>query len=378
MRYDVDGNLITNIANKFRGYGIEKETNLIRSAINADGTPYNEGTGWKHGYRLNSSGVEKADDWATPQSVTGFIAVAKGDVLEVSGFSDSEGYAGHVFCYDGSFAVSSEITISGWESTKTIEIVDGSCAYIRISTVFGDSAVVERQDAASSGDTYKLAEMPGAIDQVYNKGVEDGKASVEINLQSKTVTPNAAGFKVESDSGYDGLSEVVVNGDANLVAGNIKKGTNIFGVDGTYEGTGGITPSGSINITENGTFDVTNFASAVVNVASSGGGSDVATGEVTFSNTTGTFSIDTGKTDATCFLLYADDAAFSSSIIFAVMILPFATMINRYSSSSQTIATYGSKGTTTTITGSISNGVATGNVSAVNSLSARTYKWIAW
>ena len=38
---------------------------------------------------------------------------------------------------------------------------------------------------------------------------------------------------------YYGLSQVTVNGDADLVAGNIKKDVNIFGVTGTYEGSGG-------------------------------------------------------------------------------------------------------------------------------------------
>ena len=56
--------------------------------------------------------------------------------------------------------------------------------------------------------------------------------------QSKTVTPTAAGFTVTPDSGKV-LSSVVVNGDAGLVAGNIKKDVNIFGVTGSYEGSGG-------------------------------------------------------------------------------------------------------------------------------------------
>lgn len=66
--------------------------------------------------------------------------------------------------------------------------------------------------------------------------------------QQKTVTPSASQQVVSADSGYDALSQVTVNGSANLVAGNIKKDVTIFGVTGTLESGGVMLNAHPVNL----------------------------------------------------------------------------------------------------------------------------------
>ena len=54
---------------------------------------------------------------------------------------------------------------------------------------------------------------------------------------AKTITPSTAS-QIAVSSGYYTGGNVMVAGDANLIAGNIKSGVSIFGVSGNYVGSG--------------------------------------------------------------------------------------------------------------------------------------------
>lgn len=83
--------------------------------------------------------------------------------------------------------------------------------------------------------------------------VPTGGDAPELQSKTATYTPNASTQTetIIADTGYDGLSSV---------------GVTVNPIPSEY-----VIPSGTKSITENGTYDVAAFASAIINVASSGG-----------------------------------------------------------------------------------------------------------
>ena len=65
------------------------------------------------------------------------------------------------------------------------------------------------------------------------------QATKQLTTQAaKTVTPTTSDQTAVASGRYT-TGAITVKGDSNLVAGNIKSGVSIFGVAGTYEGSGG-------------------------------------------------------------------------------------------------------------------------------------------
>lgn len=98
----------------------------------------------------------------------------------------------------------------------------------------GLDAMAAEVDAANR-TVESQAELLAALNQALSgKGVPS-----DATLQEKAVTPSALPQNVYADAGNYALSKVVVEGDEDLVAANIKRGVEIFGVKGNYSGSGG-------------------------------------------------------------------------------------------------------------------------------------------
>lgn len=119
----------------------------------------------------------------------------------------------------------------------------------------GDTAV---ESDVASGKKFHKADGSIAI------GTAAGGGGT-VNLQNKTVNlGSSAPSSVSADSGYDGLGQVSFN-VSGISAGNIKSGSSVCGVNGTYAG---IIPTGTIQIANNAVgVDVSDYEFADVNVS---------------------------------------------------------------------------------------------------------------
>ena len=167
----------------------------------------------------------------------------------------------------GSLTLANSLTFSSavasWDSQNSKLMLSGTNPIRCIVSANGTSKMYCTGDKLGDAAASDVAEGKTFTSSAGLKVTGTAKASVPT-LQAKTVTPSAAEQTVTPDSSYDGLSSVTVEGDANLVPGNIKSGVSIFGVVGSFEGSGG---GGSSNNCE--AYHITS-ASAKLNFTTTG------------------------------------------------------------------------------------------------------------
>ena len=142
-----------------------------------------------------------------------------------------------------------------------------------------------------------------------------GGGGGEATLIDKSISSNGT-YNASSDNA-DGYKKVVVNvpnpstGSLSITSNNTYDVTNY--ASAVVNVPTGITPTGTVNITQNGTVDVTNYASANVNV--SGGGSSPITllNTITVSEDVRGVSVDLSQYSSYDMLLVFEDITVSSS-----------------------------------------------------------------
>lgn len=166
----------------------------------------------------------------------------------------------------------------------------GGSEAVLIDKTISSNGVYNASDDNADGYKKVTAQVPNSYD-----AADEGKVVSSGALVSQTahadVTPTTSDQTIDTTLN----NSIKVIGDADLVAGNIKKDVQIFGVTGSYEGSGGggITPDGMADRSEpNGSIVLTTNTIAAqaftgcVNLTNVGVDSVTSLGNYAFANCT--------------------------------------------------------------------------------------------
>ena len=259
------------------------------------------------GYISGGTHAGTAVSVSASELVSGTLTVDSSGTKDVTNYASASvpaGTAGTPTATKGtvsnhSVTVTPSVTNSaGWVGSET---KTGTAVTVQASEL--DSGTKSITANGTNQDVVGYAAIDVAVPNSYSAG-DEGKVVDDGALVSQTahadVTPTTSDQTINTTTN----NSIKVKGDADLVAGNIKKDVEIFGVTGSYEGSGGggisaddiasQSISGNLTITETtvkpfafyGNSGVTSFSSTTVTEVKESAFYGVGSATFDFPNTT--------------------------------------------------------------------------------------------
>ena len=181
---------------------------------------------------------------ATKGTVSNHAISITPSVTNTAGYISGGTKTGTAVSVSASELVSGTLSVT---SSGTKDVTNYASASIPSGTATAPSSISGTSATVSTGtNTLTLSKTVSVTPNVSTAGYISsgtaGNSSVSLTASVNTRSSSdltASTLTVTAPSGYYANNATKTLSDANLIAGNIKKNVSIFGVTGTYEGSGG-------------------------------------------------------------------------------------------------------------------------------------------
>lgn len=196
---------------------IKEPENLIPTATDTDRTTIYNGTGFKAGKRINSSG-EVVDYNGADMATTGFMPAKTGDVINVTGWKANSSYTCYIAAYDSSNNVTGKLTINSatvFPITLGEETFGSDFNAVRMSGNITDETSVTNMSDTTTVTEYKWMTTNHAfVSAGYEDRISELEKDVEkLNSGSRGLTGISEVFAPSPQLPADGSETADFNGD---------------------------------------------------------------------------------------------------------------------------------------------------------------------
>lgn len=215
--------------------GVQTFTNQIANAVDESGNPYNNGKGWKPGYRLNSNGEETE---LAGSAVTGFIPVKFGDVVRFKNFpyvpnENVESSVNYIAIYNANFepiaSASEKFFLAGdyYYRPFTVDADTGCLTLVTLADEYGDPGYAYLRISATGLDRTAVVTVNEEIIEIEGYSWRStGHAFVPADYEDRIIAAEKDIDRLEKAFAGDMAVYGIVDGENNIImTGTLASGT---------------------------------------------------------------------------------------------------------------------------------------------------------